>query len=71
MGKTINPEKYNMNFCPLCKGSGKLPKNPDGFDICRKCAGFGLVKRELEEYMNSSPIIGGGEGNRHEGGGHL
>ena len=32
MGKSFNPEKYNMAFYPLCKEKGKLPKNPDGFD---------------------------------------
>jgi DnaJ-class molecular chaperone len=61
MGKTFNSEKYNMVFCPVCNGKGKLPKNPRGFDVCRKCGGFGLVKRELEEDMNTSPTIGGGE----------
>jgi PHP family Zn ribbon phosphoesterase len=48
MGKTLNPEKYNMAFCPFCKGNGKLPKTPDGFDVCRKCGGFGFVKKGEE-----------------------
>ena len=71
MGKAFDSEKYNMVFCPACNGKGKLPKNPGGFDVCGKCGGFGLVKRELEESMNTSPIMGGEEGNPHEGGGHL
>jgi DnaJ-class molecular chaperone len=48
MGKTFNPEKYNMGICPLCKGNGKLPKHPDGFDVCRRCGGFGLIKKAMK-----------------------
>jgi DnaJ-class molecular chaperone len=48
MGKTFNPEKYNMVFCSVCNGKGKLPKNPDKFDVCRRCGGFGLIKKESE-----------------------
>jgi DnaJ-class molecular chaperone len=48
MGNTFNPEKYNMAICPLCKGNGKLPKNPDGFDVCRRCGGFGLIKKTMK-----------------------
>ena len=48
MGKTFNPEEYNMIFCPVCNGKGRFPKNPDGFDVCKECGGFGLVKRESE-----------------------
>jgi len=48
MGKIFNFEKYNMVFCPVCNGKGKLPKNPGRFDVCRKCEGFGLVKKESE-----------------------
>ena len=50
-----------MVFCPVCNGNGKLTKAPGGFDVCRKCGGFGLVERELDKYMNTSPIIGGRE----------
>ncbi len=46
MGNTFNPEKYDMVFCPLCNGKGKLPKNPDEFDVCRRCGGFGLIRKE-------------------------
>jgi DnaJ-class molecular chaperone len=52
MDKILNPGKYGLAFCPLCSGKGKLPKNPHGFDVCTKCGGFGLVKKEekvLEE----------------------
>ena len=26
MDKTFDPEKYEMTFCPLCLGDGKLAK---------------------------------------------
>ncbi len=38
-------------------GKGKLPKNRESFDVCTNCRGFGLVKRELKEDMNTSPTI--------------
>ena len=71
MGKTFDFEKYNRVFYPVCNEKGKLTKNPRDFDVCRKRGGFGLVKRELEENMNTSPIIGGEEGSPHEGRGYL
>jgi DnaJ-class molecular chaperone len=46
MGKIFNPEKYNMLFCPDCKGKGKLPKNPHGFIVCSRCGGSGVIKKE-------------------------
>lgn len=48
MGKTFDPTKFNMVLCPLCKGEGRLPKKPDGFDVCKECGGFGFIKREKE-----------------------
>ena len=47
MGKTFNPEKYNMAFCSLCQGKGNLPRNPDGFNVYRRCRGFELIKKQL------------------------
>jgi len=46
MGKTFDPEKYEMMFCPVCKGKGKLLNSGDGFVVCEKCGGFGMVKKE-------------------------
>jgi DnaJ-class molecular chaperone len=46
MDKIFNPEKYAMEFCPECKGKGKLPKNPDGYNVCLRCGGSGVVKKE-------------------------
>jgi len=45
-GKIFNPEKYNMMFCPDCKGKGKLPKDSDGFNVCSRCGGSGVIKKE-------------------------
>ncbi len=46
--KIFNPEKYGMLFCPDCKGKGKLLKNPDGFIVCSRCGGSGVIKKEKE-----------------------
>ena len=48
MKKTFNPDKYNMAFCPLCNGKGKLPRNPNGFGVGKECEGFGFVKKNSE-----------------------
>jgi DnaJ-class molecular chaperone len=48
MGKTFNPQKYNMAFCSDCNGKGKLTKIPGEFDVCRRCGGFGIIKNESE-----------------------
>ena len=59
MDEAFDPEKYNMVFCPVCNGRGRLPKQPKGFDVCGKCGGFGFVKNESVENVNSSQEIGG------------
>ena len=46
MDKTFDPEKYEMTFCPLCQGDGKLVKTPEGFEVCKECGSFGLIKKE-------------------------
>jgi hypothetical protein len=48
MDETFNPEKYNMALCPLCEGKGKLPRNPNGFEVWNECEGFGFIKKESE-----------------------
>ena len=60
MGNTFDPEKYNMAFCPVCNGKGRLPKHPQGFDVCGKCGGFGFVKKEPDEDVNTLQVIGRG-----------
>jgi len=42
-----------MVFCPVCNGKGKLPKNADEFDVCRRCGGFELIKKESEIFEKS------------------
>jgi hypothetical protein len=43
--KTFDPEEYNMVFCPLCMGEGRLPRGADGFDVCTRCGGFELIEK--------------------------
>ena len=57
MGKTINPEKYNMVLCSICNGKGKLPKNPRGFDVCKECGGFGFIKKDNKKAEEKSSDI--------------
>jgi DnaJ-class molecular chaperone len=44
MGRRFNPDRYEMMYCPVCKGSGKLPE-VEGRVVCKVCGGFGLVKK--------------------------
>jgi DNA-directed RNA polymerase subunit RPC12/RpoP len=46
MGKSFYPEKYSVLRCPDCNGKGKSPKGPDGFIVCSRCGGNGLIKKE-------------------------
>jgi DnaJ-class molecular chaperone len=41
--KNLNPEKYGMVVCPVCKGNGYVqdPKR----QCCQKCGGFGFIKK--------------------------
>jgi len=60
MGKTFYPEEYNMVFCSVCNGKGKLPKNPGDFDVCKECGGFGFLKKEseiFEEVENREQVV--------------
>ena len=46
MEKIFDPENIGMVFCPLCNGSGKLHGDHDGFNVCPKCGGCGLIIEE-------------------------
>ena len=46
MEKIINPESYDIVFCKLCNRNAKLPEDPDNFNPCAKCGGFGFIPRE-------------------------
>lgn len=48
MEKIFDPENVGMVFCPLCNGDGKLPEDLDGFNVCTKWGGFGLIIKEKE-----------------------
>jgi DnaJ-class molecular chaperone len=47
--KQFDPEKYGMTICPHCNGSGSLQDSPDSMNVCTKCGGFGLVRKEERE----------------------
>ena len=49
MGKTFNPEEYDMSFCPVCNGKGKLPKNPGGLMFVKNAEVLGSLKRNQKE----------------------
>jgi len=40
----------NMIWSSALFVTGKLPKNPHGFDVCKECGGFGFVKRTGRRY---------------------
>ncbi len=42
----FKPEKYKMLVCPVCGGKGRAIKTPGGLDVCARCGGFGLIKKE-------------------------
>ena len=49
LNKHFNPEKYKMDFCPSCKGTGKLSGGDKGVKVCSQCGGFGWVKKEGDD----------------------
>jgi DnaJ-class molecular chaperone len=57
LAKIFKPEKYGMVFCPDCKGKGKLPQNPDGFNVCSRCGGNGLVIKKFLKRIEDKRII--------------
>ncbi len=71
MGKIFNPEKYNMIFCPYCEGKGKLFMKPSGFNVCKECGGFGLIKKKLGQNMNTLSLMRMVKETSREGGGHF
>ena len=48
----LNPEKFGYMQCPHCNGYGSSLKDPEGVNICTKCGGWGLIKKENEEASN-------------------
>jgi uncharacterized OB-fold protein len=48
--KNLNPEKYGMVVCPVCKSNGYV-QNPKR-QCCPKCGGFGFIKKEMVSCNN-------------------
>ena len=46
MGRRLNPDRYGMLHCPVCKGAGKLFNEVEGGVVCKICGGFGFIKKE-------------------------
>lgn len=46
MDMMLDPDKYGLVECPHCNGYGSSLKDPIGVDVCTKCGGSGLVKKE-------------------------
>jgi hypothetical protein len=42
----FDPGKYGMIFCPDCGGSGKSFHDASGINVCKRCGGFGLIKKQ-------------------------
>jgi DnaJ-class molecular chaperone len=45
----LNPEKFGYMQCPHCNGYGSSLKDIEEVDICTRCGGSGLIKKEIEE----------------------
>jgi len=54
VNREINPEKFQMAWCPSCRGTGKLAGPGKEVGVCTRCGGFGWVKKE-------NHILKGGE----------
>ncbi len=54
----FEPEKYGMLFCPACGGAGRALTDTKGFNVCKVCGGFGLLKKEEERKFLNKPLIG-------------
>jgi DnaJ-class molecular chaperone len=46
MERIFNPEKTGMTLCPECNGRGSFFKGPEQKEVCKKCGGFGYLKKE-------------------------
>ncbi len=49
MGMTADPGIYNMVLCPVCHGVGRIAKFPWGFNVCKECGGFGLLRKVSQD----------------------
>ena len=53
MREGFKPEKYGMIYCPVCKGFGKSFNEAKGGDVCKICGGFGLIKKEENDFHDN------------------
>ncbi len=44
--REIKPEKFQMVWCPACKGTGRSPNKDAEVKVCTLCGGFGWVRKE-------------------------
>ena len=49
--RKFDPEKYGMIICCVCQGHG-FTENDGGRNVCLKCGGFGLIKKEEDHGEN-------------------
>jgi hypothetical protein len=49
--RKFDPEKYGMIICPGCNGHGFI-EDYVGRNVCLKCGGFGLIKKEEDPGEN-------------------
>ena len=49
IGRSFNPNRYGMIYCPVCKGSGKIVNGLEGGVICKTCGGFGFIKKHKSD----------------------
>ena len=49
LNKHFSPEKYGMDRCPYCRGTGKSSNGDEGVKVCSQCGGFGWVKKEGDQ----------------------
>ena len=49
---SLDLEKYGYRECPHCNGYGSSLKDPEGVNICKRCGGSGLIKKESEDSLS-------------------
>jgi hypothetical protein len=49
----FDPEKYGMIFSPDWRGSGKSFTDAKGVNVCKVCGGFGLIKKEEKNVLDT------------------
>ena len=55
-GRRLNPDRYGMMYCPVCKGVGKSFDGVEGRVVCKICGGFGFIKEEKENNLDGHRV---------------